>query len=187
MMFLSGASTINSAVTQHQQAGAVLAQGQYAKRIADFNANLDEQQAADAITRGATAEHQSRVATKQIIGAQRASYAAQGIDANIDTASDIQAETAGLGELDALTIRNNAAREAYGYDVRASNSRMQGVMDMTTARGEASSLNASAWNTLLTGTANTYNMYSKSKPSKKGGSKSTPKGTMVPYSGGPNS
>jgi hypothetical protein len=39
---------------------------------------------------------------------------------DVDTNALLQQDVAQLGELDALTISNNAAREAYGYEVDAS-------------------------------------------------------------------
>jgi hypothetical protein len=75
----------------------------------------------DAKVRGAIESDQARVQTQQLIGTQRAAQAANGGLVNEGSNAIIQQETAQLGELDALTISNNAAREAYGYQVEASN------------------------------------------------------------------
>jgi hypothetical protein len=79
----------------------------------------------DAIARGAEAEGRSRSQTKQILGTQRAGYAGQGVDVGTGSAVDVAADTTALGELDAMTIRNNAKREAYGYQVQAAGFRAQ--------------------------------------------------------------
>jgi hypothetical protein len=92
-----------------QQAGA-------AQASADRqNASYSDIAAKDSIRRGATEEDQQRLQTIGAIGTQRAGFAANGVDVNSGTAANIQDDTAQLGEFDALTIRNNAAKEAWGY------------------------------------------------------------------------
>lgn len=59
---------------------------------------------------------------RQLIGTQRATAAAQGLDPNEGSALDLQAETAGLGAQDALQIRMNAMRQAWGLNVEGVNS-----------------------------------------------------------------
>jgi hypothetical protein len=60
-----------------------------------------------------------------MIGAQRAGIAAGNIDVGYGSAVDVQADAAHLGELDALTIRNNAQREAWGFKVEAIDTRQR--------------------------------------------------------------
>lgn len=107
-------------------AGTGLMQGLGKK--AEANAQADQlrqnalflrQSAADAEARGRSESDWARVETQQLIGTQRAAQAASGGEVNTDTNALIQQDTAQLGELDALTISNNAAREAYGYNVEA--------------------------------------------------------------------
>ncbi len=83
------------------------------------NAQIAEYQAQDAEARGKVGEKQSRRLTEKVIGAQRTSLAGQGVDVHRASALDVQADAAYLGELDALTIRNNAAKEAWGYRMQA--------------------------------------------------------------------
>ncbi len=83
------------------------------------NAGFAEYQAQDALARGVVNTKRQRQATNQVIGAQRTSFATQGVDVNQGSALDVQADAQYLGELDALTIKNNAAKEAYGYHVQA--------------------------------------------------------------------
>jgi hypothetical protein len=64
----------------------------------------------------------------------------------------VQKETAGMGELDALRIRNNAAREAWGYRVGAANSRMGG-------KYAAQEANTQAIATLATTGSSAYSAY----------------------------
>ena len=76
--------------------------------------------AADARVRGLQESDLARVQTQQLIGSQRAAGAASGGVVGQDSYGIIEQDTAQLGELDALTISNNAAREAYGYEVERS-------------------------------------------------------------------
>jgi hypothetical protein len=108
-------------------AGAQRASGKAQQRLAEYNAQVGEVQADDAIARGREDEGRHRVAVRGLIGSQRAALAASGVDVNSGTASEIQEDTARQGELDALTIRLNAAREAWGYKVQAGDSRARGA------------------------------------------------------------
>lgn len=74
----------------------------------------------DARRRGAQDADWQRVQTQAAIGSQRVAQAGSGGVVDLDSNAILQQDTAQLGELDALTISNNAAREAYGYDVQAS-------------------------------------------------------------------
>lgn len=83
------------------------------------NATFKNQTADETIIAGNTSADWQRVRTGQAIGTQRSVQAANGIDVNSGSAAQLQDDTAMIGELDALTIQNNAAREAYGYRVQA--------------------------------------------------------------------
>lgn len=83
------------------------------------NALYAQDAAEDAVKRGTYDADLQRVRTAQSIGTQRAAAAGNGGDVNSGTNAQLQADTAALGELDALTIQNNAAREAYGFKVQA--------------------------------------------------------------------
>lgn len=85
------------------------------------NALYAQDAADDSIKRGAYDADLQRVRTAQAVGTQRTAQAANGGDVNSGSNARLQEDTAALGELDALTIQNNAAREAYGYRVQALN------------------------------------------------------------------
>ena len=118
--------------------------GKEAQDLEEFNARVAEDQAEDAIRRGVDEEQQLRGLIRQTIGAQKAGFAAGNIDVGSGSAVDVQADAAYLGELDALTIRENAAREAKGYRADAERARrrgkyaaMTGRMDQTASRFQA--------------------------------------------------
>lgn len=100
--------------------------GRDQQKMFERNAAFAEWQAEDALSRGKETEKRTRETTEQVIGAQRTSFAAQNVDVNKGSAMDVQADAAYLGELDALTVRNNAAKEAYGYRVQAGDYQQRG-------------------------------------------------------------
>lgn len=109
-------SSIGSAFSRSQ---AIKAESRFAQKRFEINSKIADFQAQDAIRRG---EKQSAFVKKQanqVIGAQRAALAAQGIEIDTGTALEAQEETAKIGQLDALTIRSNAFREASGYKIRS--------------------------------------------------------------------
>lgn len=83
------------------------------------NAMYMNNAAQDAKVRGMKDADWSRVETQALIGTQRAASASNGGVVDAGSNAIIQQDTAQLGEFDALTISNNAAREAYGYEVQA--------------------------------------------------------------------
>lgn len=103
---------------KQQEAAANSAAGQ-----ARQNAFFANDAANDAITRGRNDASLQRMRTASALGSQRAAMAENGGVIDADSNARLQEDTAMLGEMDALTIQNNAAREAYGYKVQA----IQGV------------------------------------------------------------
>ena len=111
--------------------------GREQQKMYQQNAQYADWQAKDAITRGQVNEKRARQNTEQVIGAQRTSFAAQNVDVNQGSSLDVQADAAYLGELDALTLRNNAAKESYGFSVQASDLRKRGKYAKQTGDMEA--------------------------------------------------
>ena len=105
-------STAAGVVGQVQAGQAAAAEAKYQSAVLKNNAIQAEYAARDAIERGRVEELKQRIATKRLIGRQRAVLAANGVLVDQDSALDITADTETLGEFDALTIRDNAAREA---------------------------------------------------------------------------
>lgn len=118
-----GLSMIGNAYAQGQ---AIKARAAYQGVIAKINAEMAEMSAEDAIKRGDISARDYQKEVDGMIGMQKVAYAAQGVDVNFGSAADIQAETRMFGALDALTIKNNAWREAWGYKVEALNSTFSG-------------------------------------------------------------
>lgn len=144
-MMLTMGNATSGFVAQQNQARA-LTSG------AGFDTQLAKLQASDAIARGEQEANVRALQSRRAIGAQRAGLAASGVDVNSGTASDLQTDEARFSALDQQTIRNNAAREAWGYTTQAN-------LNATGATNEADNLKAQSYGTLLTGVANTYGLY----------------------------
>jgi hypothetical protein len=148
-----------SAVGQLKQAQAARKQGNYVGAIEDQNAKFSEMQADDAIARGYEAAFKRRIETNQLAGTSRAAMAAQGIDVNTGSALDIQENNQRIGELDMVTIKNNAARQAWGYQVEALQHRQQAHLARIGGANLGRNYNYSAGSTLLTGGAQAYGIW----------------------------
>lgn len=125
--FLGGISNIFTSLNQ----------ASYQKSIAKYNQRVANIQADQAIKIGNEQEQAYRQQVKQLIGQQRLSYAAQGVVVDQGTAATVQEQTAKIGEIDALTIRNNAALQAWGYKAQAVQSSAAGSMASAAGVGRA--------------------------------------------------
>jgi len=136
---LSAVGTVAGALGQIGQqnaqalaASANAAQAIYQSQIARQNQQHLEWLAADARRRGQVKEEGRRRLTEQKIGKQTAALAAQGTDLE-GSPTDILGDTAAAGEMDALTARAAAAREAYEYQVTGVRYNNSGVLETNRA------------------------------------------------------
>lgn len=109
---------------QNQQAEAQQASLNYQRQVAENNAATSEALAKDATERGRAEERRHRQQVQQLLGRQQAVFGATGLQTS-GSALGILGDTAEMGELDALQIRDNAEREAFGFRAQASNDRAQ--------------------------------------------------------------
>ena len=112
-------STAISAYGSYKQGKAEEAYYDYQASVAQKNAQISEANATTAEEEGREAELAKRRETAALISSQRTGYAGSNIDLGSDVVSETLADSAMLGELDALTIRSNAAKEAYNYRLTA--------------------------------------------------------------------
>lgn len=83
------------------------------------NVKLAHAAAADAIARGNADAARARMQATQMIARQKVAFASSGVDASVGTAAEAGASTRMFSELDAQTLKNNAAREAWGFKKQA--------------------------------------------------------------------
>ena len=146
-------------IGQIQQANAQAAASRYNAQIAEMNATLADRRARDAILRGQEEEQRKRAEIAQLQGRQRAAMGANNVDLGFGSPLDTLVDTAVMGELDALTIRRNAAREAYDFNVQGVNQRAQAGLDRMNASAARSGGMIGAVGTVLGGGARAYGNY----------------------------
>lgn len=112
-------------------AGGQQGAGEANKELNKYNRHVAAYQSQDAIRRGKEAEKRFRQEADLLLGEQKVSLAAQNIDIDDDSALDVLADTAVSAEIDAITIRNNARREAWGYQVQGVDYRLRGQIAQT--------------------------------------------------------
>lgn len=101
----------------------------YNSQLNSVNSNIAKQNAAIAGQAGAEQATLSSERSRATLGSVKANQAASGIDVNSGSASDTQASVSEIGELDALTVRSNATKEAYGYKAQSENFEAQSNLD----------------------------------------------------------
>jgi hypothetical protein len=107
--------------------------GQYTAAVANQNASLAEKAAADAEARGRIEESRARARTNAAIGQAKAGAGASGVLVDTGSPLDALADMAYIGEQDALTIRRNAAMEAWGLRAQAGNMKAEGLLQKKAA------------------------------------------------------
>jgi len=144
------------AISGMQQSKAQKQEGAFQSQQLQANSRIANLQADDAIFRGNqdALEHKKKV--RQLIGSQRAAAGAQGIEINDGSALDVQADAAGYGEVDALTIRNNAFREAWGYRVQASDYQTQAEFAKLSAGNKSRNTILTAGMNIISTAGDTY-------------------------------
>ncbi len=101
-------------------------EGQYRQKLGKVNAQLAEEAAGDATIRGQQQAGQARMEASADIGEMRAAYGASGVDGSVGSPINAMADVRLVSETDAAIIRNNAAREAWGYRVEATRATEEG-------------------------------------------------------------
>lgn len=137
-----------SAIQQGQQQSAMF---KYQAQIDKNNAVMADRQAEDALARGQEEERKHRIKIGLLKGSQINAFASNGVTVDSGTPLDVLGDTAEAGELEALTIRNNADREEWGYRVQGSNYRNSASMQTAGASNAMSSGYTSAVGTVLSG------------------------------------
>jgi hypothetical protein len=128
----AGLSAVSAYGNSKSAKGAYEAQAQIAKN----NAIIAGWQAEDALARGDRNVSLSRSKTRQQKGTQRAAMAANGVDLGEGSALNILVDTDYFGELDANTIKDNAAKEAWALRNQAAGFTAEAAMAKARADNE---------------------------------------------------
>lgn len=154
------------------QAAAETQQGQNEQRVDNYNASIENNNAiiqaraaTDAESRGANDAGNVVQKTQQQDAEGRAQQGSSGFLADTGSNLNLVSQNAGTGEENALTVMNNAEREAYGYKIGQSDAlakadvdRLSGKTAVANAAYQSAVTRQSglldAGSTLITGAAN---------------------------------
>lgn len=155
---LMGASTamqamgsISSAMGSSQSAGAQAGAYTYNSEIAQQNQEIANQNAELASESGEQQAAAQELKNRATVGSIKANQAASGIDVNQGSAVDVRASAAELGQLDAMNIRAEAARQAYAYQNQAQSYGEQSALDLASASNAKGAGRISETSTILGG------------------------------------
>lgn len=123
---IGGLQTANSnAESAHYSAMQSWANAKIAAKNAEIAGQAGAEQAAMESQKG-----------RAVFGSIKTNQAASGIDVNTGSAAATQVSAQEISKLDAMTIRSNAAKEAYGYKVQESEFNQQGDMYRQEAKND---------------------------------------------------
>lgn len=153
---LTAASTAVGAIGTIQAGNAAASAASANAVIQERNALRSEEQAKDALMRGRIEEGRVRREGAQVVGAQEAGYSAGNIDLGYGSPLDaIIASTTNI-ELDALTVRENAQREADDFTMQAYNQRAGAAVGRAEAKNAKRASVLGAGGAILSGGAGIY-------------------------------
>ena len=160
---LAAGQTAVSVMGTMQQGRAAAAAQRYDADIADENARRAGETANDALRRGETAAFDHYREVRSLMGTQEAQAAANGLDPTSGSAGYVISDSALLGHIDASRIRENARREALGYDYQASGYRADATGKRRAARNTQIATRYAVAGTLLSGASQTYSAATKTR------------------------
>lgn len=144
-----------------QKGKAVKAQAEYNASVAAANAQIAKNKAAMAGAAGTAQVEQAQLETRAKVGGIVAAQAAGNIDINSGSALDVRSSAKQLGELNALTVRSNAARTAYGYETEAASETGQQGLYKSEADNAMPAAELNAFGSVLGGTSSAASNYAK--------------------------
>lgn len=150
-------AAVFAAIGAGVSAAGAYQQGQNAKKVGRYNAQMGEFKAKDAIQRGQiTADEVSERARREM-AARRAAYGTTGVEGSSGSAAGLFDEAAVRTGVNVNTVYANAQREAWGY-------RSQVGLDLAQGDNAASAANMSAFGTILGGASRAWELWPERKP-----------------------
>ena len=131
-----------SAVGSYNSMEANSANAAFQAQVAANNAKIEMQNFGLQIQSGEEQVANQEMKMRSEIGTTKAGQAASGVDVNSGSALATRAGEAEVGTLNAMTLRSNSARQAYGYEVAATSDTAES--ELLTQESEQAS-NAAPW------------------------------------------
>lgn len=155
------ASAVVAAYGAYEEGQAQKGMYQYQAGVARNNSIIASYNAQNATQVGSVLENTKRQQTAQTMATYRAKAGGAGVDLQSGSPLNVQGDIAGLGELDALTIRHNAAREAWGYNVAGQSYAAQAGADETASRNAETMGELGAFASILGGASTVSSRWSR--------------------------
>ena len=133
----AGMSAMSAIGTAWSQANAMKAKGVYDQSVADTNAKIATLQSKQTLEAGDIMASRQNLKTQATVGAIRAQQGASGVDVASGSSALVRNSVQTVGAMDELTIRNNAARAAWGFQTQAIQDTYEGQFAHMTASNEA--------------------------------------------------
>lgn len=111
-------------------ADASMRNGDIQAQIARNNATTENRNATVSAETGDVQATNQGLKTAQTVGKMKATLGASGVDTTSGSAANVESEAEGAGLTDAETIRSNAARSVWGYQVGAQQEEEQAGYDV---------------------------------------------------------
>jgi len=138
-----------------QKASAESAADAYKAGVARNNAIIAERNADEATMAGLAQGETNDLKTKNLIGTQKVTQAANGLDIGSGTNVSLRESADALGHLDTLTILHNAAKAAVGYKAQAGNFTAEAQLDTAASENAKTAGDLAVAGSLL-GTAGSF-------------------------------
>lgn len=156
---IGGLSTGFQVLGSIQQGKAEKASAEYNASVAAANAEIAKQKTAMAGAAATAQTEQAQLKTRAQIGGIITSQAASGINVGSGSALDVRSSARDLGQLNAITVRSNAARTAYGYQTEAMSYDAQSKLDKFQGSSAMTASEINAGGTVLGGLGDAANRY----------------------------
>ena len=138
-----------SAFGAAQQGTAQQQMYNYQSAVAQINSKIDLQNSDYAINQGEQQATQYGMKEAQQFGQIRAAQGASNIDVNSGSNAQVQSSEREVGAIDTTTIRSNAAKTAYDYDVKSTMDLNQSTLDTMAGINAKTAGNINATSSLL--------------------------------------
>ena len=132
-----GLSAVSSITTAISQASALKATGKYQSSIANVNATMANMTAKQTLMSGDIAAGNKNLQTREVVGSIKAVQGASGVSVGSGSNAAVATGENLVGTVDEMTIRNNAQRRAFGFNMQAMNDTSEGKFANITASNEA--------------------------------------------------
>lgn len=155
MAWAAAASAVIGAVSYVQAGKNANAQAKAAQNAADYNAEMEAQNARVARQQAGAREEAQRRQARQVLGEQRAALSQAGIGL-AGSAADVYGQSAANAELDALNIRYEGELGARGLLAQSELSRHEGSVSAMNGKSAKRASYVNAASSLLAGASSAY-------------------------------